>query len=217
MRGKKTNFVLLTISLVTLSISNVSADNEYMVEKGDSLSKIGLLLGVPWPEIMKANNLQSTVIHPKQILIIPSAGRAYSHETPIKSQELVNNPPTSFTAEPQVEVILAPAPVPVEVKPAAPSTSIAHSPVPQRTDQSTNSYSDALYIPPIQGNTRSRSSDLPEPPATYMVKNGDTIWSISRQFGLTLRELQKANEMAASKIYPGQVLSIPKKVVVAAN
>lgn len=217
MRGVKSKATLfITTTLLALWVGNVSADNEYMVEKGDSLSKIGKLLGVPWKEIMKANNLKNTVIHPNQILIIPSAGRIYSNETPTKPAHLVNSPPPEFLHQ---EKIVA---TPVNPKEAA--SQIPAPPVPQPpvsvavNDTSTSrSYSEAVYIPPIQGNSRARPTGTSEPPKTYMVKNGDTIWSISRELGLTLRELQKANNMKHSKIYPGQVLSIPGKVVVASN
>ena len=222
MKGlKRTTTLFLVIFCSVFSIQFASADNEYLVEKGDSLSKIGQLLGVPWQEIMKANNLKNTVIHPKQILIIPSAGKVYQNETPAKSHELVVDPPPK-TFEP--EVVLGPAPIPAEPNQydAAPRTPVEHNPVPQR--YFSGSYSDAKVLPPIQGNTLSRYGSQPivdtaptPEKVTYMVKNGDTIWSISRNFGLTLRELQKANDMNTSKIYPGQVLSIPKKVVVAAN
>lgn len=44
----------------------------YTVAAGDSLSRIGARMGVPWREIAQANNLQSPwVIHPGQVLVIP--------------------------------------------------------------------------------------------------------------------------------------------------
>ena len=227
MRGVKSKATLfITTTLLALWIGNVSADNEYMVEKGDSLSKIGKLLGVPWKEIMKANNLKNTVIHPNQILIIPSAGRIYNNENPTKPAHLVNSPPPEFLDK--ETIVATPVVVQPEAASAIPAPPVPQPPIPNPVVVINNnttsddradiqrSYSEAVYIPPIQGNSRARPSRV-EPPNTYMVKNGDTVWSISRNFGLTLRELQKANNMKHSKIYPGQVLSIPDKVVVASN
>ena len=215
MRGlKRTTGILSAILVTIICIANATADNEYMVEKGDSLSRIGELLGVPWEEIMKANNLKNTVIHPKQILIIPSAGKAYNNETPTKSENLVKIPPQNFIPPPS---FIQPEVQSIQVQDNQEAAPVSHNPVPQREFAS---YSRGSYIPPIQGNTLSRNhvpSEHGKAPVTYMVKNGDTVWSISRDFGLTLSELQKANNMATAKIYPGQVLAIPKKVVVAAN
>lgn len=45
---------------------------------------------------------------------------------------------------------------------------------------------------------------------TYTVQRGDTLLSIARRFGLTLKQLQQANNISnPDKIYPGQTLVIP--------
>ncbi len=45
---------------------------------------------------------------------------------------------------------------------------------------------------------------------TYVVQRGDTLLSIARRFGLTLKDLQAANNITnPDKIYPGQKLVIP--------
>ncbi len=62
----------------------------------------------------------------------------------------------------------------------------------------------------------------PEPPAepspqqdtgTYVVRNGDTLWSISRKFGITLEALQEANPEVTDpkKLRIGQKLVIPPR------
>jgi membrane-bound lytic murein transglycosylase D len=46
---------------------------------------------------------------------------------------------------------------------------------------------------------------------TYKVKSGDSLYSISRKYpGVTIADLQKANNLTSSNIRPGQVLKIPK-------
>lgn len=236
MRGVKSRAFIVTTTLLSLWLGNVSADNEYMVEKGDSLYKIGKLLGVPWKEIMKANNLKSTVIHPDQILIIPAAGKFYTNQisnesavvaktgspATVSNEVAPKEPLVATLVDPTLVATAKPAQVPVPQPPPAEVEATAAAQSVDGVDQSTvafqssRSYSDAVYIPPIQGNSRARDKS-PKPPKTYMVRNGDTIWSISRQFGLTLRELQTANNMRHSKIYPGQLLSIPDKLTVASN
>lgn len=47
----------------------------------------------------------------------------------------------------------------------------------------------------------------------YIVKKGDTLWSISKNFGSTVDSIAKINEIEdENKIYPGQKLFIPKYV-----
>ncbi|RSK39110.1 glucosaminidase domain-containing protein [Mangrovimonas spongiae] len=42
----------------------------------------------------------------------------------------------------------------------------------------------------------------------YVVKKGDTLYSISRQFNLTVKQLQKINNLSGTNIDVGQVLTI---------
>lgn len=45
---------------------------------------------------------------------------------------------------------------------------------------------------------------------SYTVQRGDTLLSIARRFGLTVKQLQTANNISnPDRIYPGQVLKIP--------
>lgn len=45
---------------------------------------------------------------------------------------------------------------------------------------------------------------------SYTVQRGDTLLSIARRFGLTVKQLQAANNISnPDRIYPGQVLTIP--------
>lgn len=43
----------------------------------------------------------------------------------------------------------------------------------------------------------------------YRVRRGDTLWTISRHHGTSVREIRAANELSRSRIRPGQVLKIP--------
>lgn len=45
---------------------------------------------------------------------------------------------------------------------------------------------------------------------SYTIQRGDTLLSIARRFGLTVKQLQDANNISnPDRIYPGQVLTIP--------
>jgi hypothetical protein len=43
----------------------------------------------------------------------------------------------------------------------------------------------------------------------YMVRNGDSLWTIARRYGTTVPRLQAVNEIRGSRIYAGQVLTVP--------
>ncbi len=44
----------------------------------------------------------------------------------------------------------------------------------------------------------------------YTVKLGDTLWGISNQFGVSVTELAKINNVTANSLQVGQILTIPK-------
>jgi LysM repeat protein len=43
----------------------------------------------------------------------------------------------------------------------------------------------------------------------YRVRRGDTLWTISRHHGTSVRQIRAANDLSRSRIHPGQVLKIP--------
>jgi len=45
----------------------------------------------------------------------------------------------------------------------------------------------------------------------YKVRNGDNLWSIARQHGVSVQAIRKANKVASARLRPGQVLAIPAR------
>jgi len=43
----------------------------------------------------------------------------------------------------------------------------------------------------------------------YRVRSGDSLWSIARKHGTSITELRTVNELRGSRIYAGQVLTVP--------
>ncbi len=183
-----------------------TADNEYMVEKGDTLYGIGKLLGVPYQEIMKANGLKNGKIYPDQILKIPSAGKRTEGDMAATA--------TQRKAMPAV-VVPSPVEKPIVVASAEAPPMLTAEP---EVERDTRYYvrpqygqAEGSYLPPIQGRSRSRPEAVLAA-STYTVQQGDTIWSISRRFNVSAWDLRKANDIQYSHIQPGQVLNLPTKL-----
>ena len=43
----------------------------------------------------------------------------------------------------------------------------------------------------------------------YRVRSGDSLWSIAQRHGTSITELRSANELRGSRIYAGQLLTVP--------
>jgi nucleoid-associated protein YgaU len=54
----------------------------------------------------------------------------------------------------------------------------------------------------------------PEPAATggqHMIQKGDTLWGISRRYGVTVEAIQQANGLTSTNIREGKTLVIPAR------
>lgn len=52
---------------------------------------------------------------------------------------------------------------------------------------------------------------------TYIVKKGDSLWLISKNYNITVEELKKANNLTTNILSIGQVLTIPEEKFLPAN
>jgi hypothetical protein len=60
----------------------------------------------------------------------------------------------------------------------------------------------ASYVETVQLASAAGSRD-------HRVRRGDSLWTIARRYGTTVRELRSANKLRGSRIYAGQVLTVP--------
>lgn len=68
-----------------------------------------------------------------------------------------------------------------------------------------------IIIPPARPFPPRPVPPRPRPPMnrTYIVRRGDTIWSIARMFGVSAQNIMFANNMTFPIVVPGQRLIIP--------
>jgi membrane-bound lytic murein transglycosylase D len=65
--------------------------------------------------------------------------------------------------------------------------------------------------PVAQNTTKPKSSSTEEVAQTYTVRQGDSLWSISRKFpGVSVDNLKKWNDISGTKLKPGMKLRIYK-------
>jgi len=55
----------------------------------------------------------------------------------------------------------------------------------------------------------------PAKPATHTVKSGDSLWIIAKKYGITVKQIQKENDLDSIRLQVGQVLKIPGPGIVA--
>lgn len=56
---------------------------------------------------------------------------------------------------------------------------------------------------------RNREATVVAAQQGYRVRRGDSLWSIARNTGTSVTELREVNDIRGSRIYPGQLLTIP--------
>lgn len=59
------------------------------------------------------------------------------------------------------------------------------------------------------GAEQSAGSSSGESRVSYRVRAGDSLWSISRAYGITVAQLKAANNLTGTRIYAGQRLEVP--------
>jgi len=213
------------------------ADTTYTVRAGDTLNAIALRYGVTLPALMAANGLtNANLIFAGQQLVIPEPGAAVvvtpvaavtppavpaattyivvrgdnlqriatrfgvSQQALMAANGLTN---ANFLMAGQRLVIPAadfvPTPVAVEVTPAPPANTLATplSAVSPRFDGGAQ----AAPTPAPGG--------APVGSTVYVVKAGDTLWGLTRRFGVSLAVLKSANGLYNDYIHVGQQLIIP--------
>ncbi len=177
----------------TLIIPSTSNDNTttttYTVQSGDTLWSIASRFNISVNQLKNANNLTSDTLSVGQRLIIP--GNASSD-----NNDNNNNPVT---------------PVIYTVQSGDSLWSIAnrYNTTVDAIKQANNLTSNLLSVGQQLTIPTSGSSDNNESQTTYTVKSGDSLWSIARNFNITVDQLKAANNLSSNLLQVGQVLIIP--------
>jgi len=88
------------------------------------------------------------------------------------------------------------------------------------TSPTTKHQPENINISVVAENTTNPTSTIPEiketnPTIYHLVKSGDTLYSISRKYGISVSELKKSNDLKSDKIMPKQQLIITDETAIA--
>jgi LysM repeat protein len=168
--------------------AKVSAGGDYVVQPGDSLSKIASRHGTTIKAIKEANNLKSDSIRVGQKLAVSGAKAAAA--------------PAAASVEPAPAAEPAPATEPVAV-------SAASDVLPGATLTPPPATPEPAPMAPLPGVAETKPAGAQEF-VTYTFKEGDSLAQIAIDHYTVSTEILKANGLTdVSQIKAGQVLKIP--------
>ena len=156
-----------------------AGSNYYTVKAGDSLYKIANQFGITVDELKAANNLQSNILNIGQSLKIP------------KEEEIIPGDYKVYTVQKNDSLYKIANQYGVSVDDIIKLNNLSST---------TLQIGDQLLIP---------STVEIEPSDIYVVQKGDSLYKIANQFGTTVNEIIKANNLTSNNLSIGQQLFIP--------
>ncbi|MCU0304935.1 MAG: LysM peptidoglycan-binding domain-containing protein [Thermoanaerobaculales bacterium] len=171
----------------------------HTVRKGESLSTIAARYGSNVSAIKQANGLRGNLIHPGQNLIVPRLG--ISAEAP--EQRAADD--GVYVVQPNDTLWDIARSFSVSVDALCAANRLGRRDVIRPGQR--------LQLPSNATGGPAEASPGPAGPVTwsgtYTVRSGDTLSAIAARHGVSVKELQRANRLAGSRIYPGATLTVP--------
>ncbi len=190
----------------TVSVTEITETDkysrEYTVRRGDTLGQLALEFGVSQSELKKANGLKNSDLRAGQVLMVPGTEVTVEtkEETVIK-ESVIKEPAPEHASEVYIKKRYV-------VKSGDTLGNIAESfgvtveeiKKASALKKDTINNGDILLIPvPQEKVTQSK----------YTVAKGDTLSKIGKKFGVSVRELKRANGLSSDTVRAGMRLSIP--------
>lgn len=167
------------------NISVPSTSDYYIVKSGDSLWSIAKKYGVTVDELKSANNLTSNVLSIGQKLKIPNMS-APSNEPKDYITYTVKSGDSLYSIASKNDLTV------------------------QELKNYNNLTSNTLQIGQVLKIPVVSSEQVPVGNYTnYVVKSGDTLYSIAQRYGFTVQELMNYNNLDSAVLSIGQVIKIP--------
>ena len=176
-----------------LIIPGVAPSNQtnvtYIVQKGDSLWSIANANNTTVDELVNLNDLVTNNIYAGQVLAIPNTGDSGITTPDINNTYVVQKGDTLY------------------------SVSLRYNTTPSAIINMNNLTSDILSIGqvlmiPTDIESTGNAQDIIET-NSYIVQKGDTLYSISRRYNVSIEDIKSANNLDSNVLSVGQILIIP--------
>ena len=187
--GDIANIPLLGDSVGSAIYSYINRSNIYIVKSGDSLYSIARKYNTTVDEIKRLNNLSSNVLSIGQVLKIPSSessntgsGTGTSNTYVVKSGDNLYSIARKY------------------------NTTVDELKRLNNLTSNVLSIGQVLKIPSSESNNTGSNTGTTN---TYVVKSGDSLYSIARKYNTTVDEIKRLNNLSSNLLNIGQVLKIP--------
>lgn len=183
------NLIIVGQQLVIPGVAPSSQTNvTYVVQKGDSLYSIANAYDTTVDEIANLNDLAASTIYPGQILQIPSSSSSSGDSLEANTTYVVKSGDTLY----RIALMYG---------------TTVNAIISKNNLTSTNlSVGQELLIP---NDPESTGLDVDVTTDTYVVKSGDTLYSISMLYGVSVDDIKSANNLTSNVLSIGQILNIP--------
>lgn len=173
----------------------------HKVRRGETLAKIAKRYGVTSSAIKKANGLKSNALTAGKVLKIYANERVKVFKPKEESQSDEGDSEEEVAEE--ANVIIADTNTDTETESTDGQSAAAESETNEEVANDVKSAVKAAVSEDI-------SDDEEVNPSSYIVKSGDTVYKIASQFGISMADLEAANNLNKGSIRVGQELTIPK-------
>ena len=209
----------------------VSGSNYYVVKKGDSLWSIARANGLTVDELKALNNLSSNVLHVGDTLLISSADStgddgndnyyvvksgdtlwsiARKYNLSVNELKALNNLSSNVLSVGQRLIVGKESSNDYVVSAGDTLWAIARKfnvsvdDIKSLNNLSSNSLSIGMILKsPLYSNKQNEETNV------YVVKSGDSLWSIARMFNSTVDEIKSLNSLKSNVLRIGQRLVVP--------
>lgn len=184
----------------------------YTIKKGDTLGRIALLYGTDVRSLKQANNLHSTLIHPGNRLRIPGGkyGPREIADTRSSSKPKLSASTTgetgSYTVKSGDSLWSISRQYNISIDDICALNNLSPKSVlkPGKILTITNTGGGIMPVANHESVNGSYTGHI-----VHTVKRGDTLWLIAKEYGVTVRQIQKWNDLGKnSALMPGQSLDI---------
>ena len=209
----------------------VSGSNYYVVKKGDSLWSIARANGLTVDELKSLNNLSSNVLHVGDVLLISSADStgddgndnyyvvdsgdtlwsiARKYNLSVNELKALNNLSSNALSVGQRLIVGKESSNDYVVSAVDTLWAIARKfnvsvdDIKALNNLSSNNLSIGMILKiPLYSNKQNEETNV------YVVKSGDSLWSIARMFNSTVDEIKSLNSLKSNVLRIGQRLVVP--------